>query len=201
MTPIHRLYFSILKIPSLNPITTATAITTAVVRHFSCKTDDDEWNDAWETAWLPDDLSGKNRAPWETDVNFSLSEPSTPPTNHTGSQLDMDSETKAFVEDMNENWDQRKGKPINASKNYGMVEKEGTDGGAAATELYSLENIKRDYRLKKQRVHAGLWVKEIEKMEEAKLGDSGAGDDIEKLLDSCSEYASLALSILVPLSR
>lgn len=51
--------------------------------------------------------------------------------------------------------------------------------------LYSLENIKKDYRLKKQRIHAGLWVKEIEKQEEAKLG---AGDDIERLLDTAYEY-------------
>ncbi|KAM7464533.1 hypothetical protein LguiA_032654 [Lonicera macranthoides] len=41
----------------------------------------------------------------------------------------------------------------------------------------------------KQRIHAGLWMKEIEKQEEAKLGDSilGRSDDIERLLDSCSE--------------
>lgn len=193
MTPIRRLCFLLLKNPSLNP-------TTTVVRRFSTtKTGDDEWNDAWETAWLPDDLAGKTRAPWETDVNFSLSSSeATPSQNPNDSHLDMDSETKAFVEDMNENWDQRKGKPRssnsssnNGNKNDGVVKKEGIGGVAegASSELYRLDNIKRDYRLKKQRVHAGLWVKEIEKMEEAKLGDSisGAGDDIEKLLDSCSE--------------
>ncbi|KAL3511143.1 hypothetical protein ACH5RR_030544 [Cinchona calisaya] len=189
MTPIRRFCFHhILKNPSLNP--TNTTITATVVRRFSTtKTGDDEWNDAWETAWLPDDLSGKTRAPWETDVNFTATAPSQNPIQ--SQQLDMDSETKAFVEDMNENWDQRKGKPRNdnGNRNDGVVKKEGNAGGASAGELYKLENIKRDYRLKKQRVHAGLWVKEIEKMEEAKLGDSisGAGDDIEKLLDSCSE--------------
>ncbi|XP_027097720.2 protein GAMETE CELL DEFECTIVE 1, mitochondrial [Coffea arabica] len=191
MTPIRRLCF-LLKNPPLNPTTTTT-----VFRHFSTsKTGDDEWNDAWETAWLPDDLAGKTRAPWETDVNFSLSSAETVPSqNPNNSHLDMDSETKAFVEDMNENWDQRKGKPrsssTNGDKNDGVVKKEGIGAGAAgaSSELYRLENIKRDYRLKKQRVHAGLWAKEIEKMEEARLGDSisGAGDDIEKLLDSCSE--------------
>lgn len=96
----------------------------------------------------------------------------------------MDAETKAFVEDMNENWNERRGAP---RKKQQEVEKErkGEDGSS----LYSLENLKKDYRLKKQRIHAGLWVKEIEKMEEAKLGDSGFGasDDIERLLDSCSE--------------
>nr|GEY45511.1 hypothetical protein [Tanacetum cinerariifolium] len=40
----------------------------------------------------------------------------------------------------------------------------------------------------KQRVHAGLWVKEIEKMEEAKLGGSaGAADDLDRFLDTASE--------------
>ena len=48
-------------------------------------------------------------------------------------------------------------------------------------------------------VHAGLWVKEIEKLKEAKLGDSvvGGGDDIQRLLDSCSEYASISLFLSV----
>lgn len=44
-----------------------------------------------------------------------------------------------------------------------------------------------DYRLRKQRIHSGLWMKEIEKMEESKLGGSEAGDDIDRLLDSCAE--------------
>ncbi|KAM7468552.1 hypothetical protein LguiB_016114 [Lonicera macranthoides] len=28
-----------------------------------------EWNNAWELAWLPDDLSAKNPGPWETSDN------------------------------------------------------------------------------------------------------------------------------------
>ncbi|GKG58648.1 hypothetical protein Tco_0594418, partial [Tanacetum coccineum] len=35
------------------------------------------------------------------------------------------------------------------------------------------------------RIHAGLWVKEIEKMEEAKLG--GSADDLDRFLDTASE--------------
>lgn len=182
MIPIRRVCFNILRNPSLNPTTIAIA-----ARLFSSNTGDDEWNDAWETAWLPDDLSGKNRAPWEADVNFSQDTLTNPTNSQIVPPADLDSETKAFVEDMNENWEQRKGKPKTSIKTDGVLKKEGNDGG-----LYSLQNIKMDYRVKKQRVHAGLWVKEIEKMEEAKLGDefSGAGDDIEKLLDSCSEYTS-----------
>ncbi|GLU17097.1 hypothetical protein SLE2022_334920 [Rubroshorea leprosula] len=155
---------------------------TAIFKLFSTKSTkngDDEWNDAWETAWLPDDVSPNNRAPWETDVNFSS------PTKSTNLvlQSDLDAETKAFVEDMNENWNERRKSP--RKKQQEQEERKGDNGSS----LYSLENIKKDYRLKKQRIHAGLWVKEIERMEEAKLGDSGLGasDDIERLLDSCSE--------------
>lgn len=130
---------------------------------------DDEWNNAWESAWLPEDLSAKNRAPWETDVNFSSSESA------IVLPSDVDAETKAFVEDMTENWNERrKGQQKQEEKR---------------DSLYNLENMKKDYRLKKQRLHAGLWMKEIEKQEEAKLGDlvAGGGDDIDRLLDSYSE--------------
>ncbi|KAG5602718.1 hypothetical protein H5410_034088 [Solanum commersonii] len=173
----------------------------AVRRRLSTKSGNDGWNDAWEAAWLPDDLSGKNRAPWEVDVNFALSDDTSnatsklsllsDDTNNTTKNIqiesrvpEVDTETKAFVEDMNENWHLRKGKQ---QKNGG----EGININENESSLYSLENIKRDYRLKKQRVHAGLWLKEIEKMEETELGDSiggsGNADDIERLLDSCSE--------------
>lgn len=134
----------------------------------------EEWNDAWESAWLPEDLSAKHRAPWETDVHFSSA---------SEAVVVEDSEAKAFVEDMNENWNQRKGSKPKTQ------EKQQNDSDSSKGSLYSLENMKKDYRLKKQRIHAGLWMKEIEKEEEAKLGDSmvNGGDDIEKLLDSCSE--------------
>lgn len=145
---------------------------------------DDEWNDTWESAWLPEDLSPKNKAPWESDVNFPTGNPT------IVLPSDADAETKAFVEDMNENWNERR--KASQTQKQGMLqqEKDGDgDGGGGGGSLYSLENIKKDYRLKKQRIHANLWMKEIEKQEEARLGDSitGTGDDIERLMDSCSE--------------
>lgn len=155
----------------------------SLLRHLSTtKNDgDDDWNDAWETAWLPDDLSGKNtRAPWESDVNFGI------PTVRAGEvelPSDVDAETKAFVAEMNENWEERRKKRENTEEEE-KKNKMGNDNGGSG--LYSLENVKRDYRLKKQRIHAGLWMKEIEKLEEAKLG-GWSGDDIDKLLDTCSE--------------
>ncbi|KAK7309770.1 hypothetical protein RJT34_06764 [Clitoria ternatea] len=140
-------------------------------RHWSSsrrsRSGEDEWNEAWESAWLPEDLTPKTRAPWETDVNFPSS----------AADADADAETKAFVEEMNENWNERR---------KGSKEKEKKEENST---LYSLENMKKDYRLKKQRMHAGLWMKEIEKLQEAKLRDSdvASGDDIQKLLDSCSD--------------
>lgn len=194
MNRVFRLRFTTLKNPILNPSTAAATTTriAAALRQLSTKSGEDEWNDAWETAWLPEDLSGKNRAPWETDVNFSLPTQSTPLSDSSKDSennlpSDIDSETKAFVEEMTDNWEQRKGKPRINTRDQNGVGK--TDGDGGNERLYSLENMKRDYRLKKQRIHAGLWMKEIEKMEEAKLADSitGGGDDIDKLLDSCSE--------------
>ncbi|XP_058777284.1 protein GAMETE CELL DEFECTIVE 1, mitochondrial-like [Vicia villosa] len=140
----------------------------ATTRHLSIRNSrsgEDEWNEAWESAWLPQDLTPKARAPWEGDVNFVT---------------EADAETKAFVEEMNENWNERR----KGSKKEDNEKKE--ENGA----LYSLENIKKDYRLKKQKLHAGLWSKEIEKLEEAKLGDSDVpvgDDDIQRLLNSCSD--------------
>ncbi|XP_016485326.1 protein GAMETE CELL DEFECTIVE 1, mitochondrial-like [Nicotiana tabacum] len=186
MNSIRKLPLTFLKKPLINPTFSA-----AVRRRLSTKSGDDEWNDAWESAWLPDDLSGKNRAPWEADVNFALPDDTTNTTENTQNvprASEVDAETKAFVEDMNENWHLRKGKQQKNSTNddneKGIIKMNENESS-----LYSLENIKRDYRLKKQRIHAGLWLKEIDKMEEAKLGDSigGNADDIEKLLDSCSE--------------
>ncbi|VFQ92220.1 unnamed protein product [Cuscuta campestris] len=180
MNTIPRLCFSILRKPLLNPASSQT-----VVRRLSGKTGDDEWNVAWEAAWLPEDLSGKNRAPWEADVNFSLPNDTSSSDSQALLPSDADPETRAFVEDMNDNWDQRKGKTPKKSSNTDDVSAKKAED---ETSLYSLENIRKDYRVKKQRIHAGLWVKEIEKMEEAKLGgDSGDADDIEKLLDSASE--------------
>ncbi|WCJ41108.1 Protein GAMETE CELL DEFECTIVE 1 mitochondrial [Euphorbia peplus] len=129
---------------------------------------DDEWNDTWETAWLPEDLTAKNRDPWETDVNY-------PSTTNTS---EVDSETKAFVEDMNEKWDERRKKQQLERPPEGTTEN--------GTSLYSLDNIKKDYRLKKQRIHASLWMKEIQKQQEANLGGDSP-HEIDTLLDSCSQ--------------
>ncbi|KAG6399902.1 hypothetical protein SASPL_141387 [Salvia splendens] len=158
---------------ALNPNTAAVGVRPLSTKR-PTKTGEEEWNDAWETAWLPDDLSGKS------DVSFSLPAAAVNPQAAISSPPEeIDTETKAFVEDMNDNWDQRKGK---------SAKKDSDRNAASSSSLYSLDNVKRDYRLTKQKIHAGLWAKEIEKLEEAKLGNFVSGaNDIEKLLDSASE--------------
>lgn len=129
---------------------------------------DGEWNDAWETAWLPDDLSPVGeRAPWE---------PANSSANDVGLPIEADADTQAFVAEMNERWNERRG-ARGSQKGSQLVE---PAEGVVQKSTY-------DYRVRKHRIHAGLWMKEIEKMEEAKLGDSNASDDLDHLLDSCSE--------------
>ncbi|XP_066392640.1 protein GAMETE CELL DEFECTIVE 1, mitochondrial-like [Miscanthus floridulus] len=145
-------------------------------------TGNDEWNDAWETAWLPGDSPASSpapAAPWESPASASASASSVPAI-----AAEVDPDTKAFVADMDERWAERRaasrrGQPQRASRAA-----EGGEGGAAARKKAQAD----DYRTRKQRVHAALWVKEIEKMEEARLGGGGGGaDDIDRLLDSCSD--------------
>ncbi|XP_073110148.1 protein GAMETE CELL DEFECTIVE 1, mitochondrial isoform X2 [Elaeis guineensis] len=135
----------------------------------SAATGDDEWNDAWETAWLPEDPSTRDRAPWEPD-------PTSPSAAATSLPSDIDADTKAFVAEMDERWSERR-----AAKKLQQ--------GDTALERVEKNSKKAgdDYRVRKQRIHAGLWMKEIEKMEEVKLGGSNPNDDIDRLLDSCSE--------------
>ncbi|BAS84436.1 protein GAMETE CELL DEFECTIVE 1, mitochondrial-like [Oryza sativa Japonica Group] len=137
-------------------------------------TGDDEWNDAWETSWLPGDSptsSPAPAAPWESPTSGAATVPAI--------SAEVDPDTKAFVADMDERWAERRA----ASRRPRPAPRAEGAGGAAAKKAQADE-----YRARKQRVHAALWVKEIEKMEEARLGGGGGGaDDIDRLLDSCSE--------------
>ncbi|PSR96759.1 Neugrin-like protein [Actinidia chinensis var. chinensis] len=54
-------------------------------------------------------------------------------------------------------------------------------------EVYTVEKLARDYRIMRQRVHAILWLKEIEEEEEKKLGHP-LDDSVELLLDTCPEF-------------
>ncbi|KAK6937663.1 hypothetical protein RJ641_031171 [Dillenia turbinata] len=54
-------------------------------------------------------------------------------------------------------------------------------------EVYTVEKLAKDYRIMRQRVHAILWLKELEEEEEKKLGRP-LDDSIELLLDTCPEF-------------
>lgn len=53
-------------------------------------------------------------------------------------------------------------------------------------EEYTVERLAKEYRIMRQRVHAILWLKELEEEEEKKLGHK-LDDSVELLLDSCPE--------------
>lgn len=53
-------------------------------------------------------------------------------------------------------------------------------------EVYTIEKLAKDYRIMRQRVHAILWLKELEEEEEKKHGP--LDDSIEVLLDTCPEF-------------
>lgn len=53
-------------------------------------------------------------------------------------------------------------------------------------EVYTVEKLAKDYRIMRQRVHAILWLKELEEEEEKKLGHP-LDDSVEQLLDSFPE--------------
>ncbi|XP_016900637.1 protein GAMETE CELL DEFECTIVE 1, mitochondrial [Cucumis melo] len=54
-------------------------------------------------------------------------------------------------------------------------------------EVYTIEKLAKDYRIMRQRVHAILWLKELEEEEEKKLGHP-LDDSIELLLDDFPEF-------------
>ncbi|GJY37383.1 hypothetical protein Tco_0422761 [Tanacetum coccineum] len=97
----------------------------------------------------------------------------------------LDADTKAFVEDMADNWEQRRKIGRTSKTKREQEEERLTKLKEDEESLYSLENVKMDYRVMKQRVYAGLWVKEIGKMGEAKLG--GSVDDLDRFLDTACE--------------
>ena len=53
-------------------------------------------------------------------------------------------------------------------------------------EVYTVEKLAKDYRVMRQRVHAILWLKEMEEEEEKKLGKP-LDDSVEILLDNFPE--------------
>lgn len=55
----------------------------------------------------------------------------------------------------------------------------------ANPEEYTVERLAKEYRIMRQRVHAILWLKELEEEEEKKHGP--LDDSVEVLIDTCPE--------------
>ncbi|KAJ6817558.1 uncharacterized protein M6B38_410825 [Iris pallida] len=180
-------------LPKRFPFTaTATAIATVVIskkllphRHFSLSkkkpssaaaSADDDWNDAWESAWLPNDSTTTTTTtpPWENSASATTSSVAAAAAANDES---IDADTKAFVAEMDDRWSERRAAKKQQQTNRQPEQQKNTSN-----------NDKDVYRLRKQRIHAGLWMKEIDKLEESRLGTGpAAADDIDRLLDSCSE--------------
>lgn len=62
-------------------------------------------------------------------------------------------------------------------------------------EVNTVEKLAKDYRIMRQRVHAILWLKELEEEEEKKLGHP-LDDSVELLLDTCPEYVTNSYLVL-----
>jgi hypothetical protein len=60
---------------------------------------------------------------------------------------------------------------------------------------YTVERLAKDFRVMRQRVHAILWLKEMEEEEERKQGKP-LDDSVEILLDSCPEYVTISFASL-----
>ncbi|KAH9317886.1 hypothetical protein KI387_019655, partial [Taxus chinensis] len=157
--------------------------------------DNEEWNEAWESVWIPEDTK---KAPWEVNNDISS----------TSSWLDLPLEEdddhcdpKQFLHNVNSKLDQMTNlmKQITEEKpRPDIIPSEEEKGKTQQMQLhkenpedYMASKISRDYRNTKRRVHASLWLKEIEKQEEAKLGNT-ADDDIDQLLDNCSQFFDYA---------
>eukprot|EP01018_Ginkgo_biloba_P005887 Gb_11832 [translate_table: standard] len=177
-------------------------------RHYSGKSgkgyqdendDEEEWNEAWESAWIPEDSTGTDKAPWEGNKQHKDSWFSSWSTNSQGSEEPVQEEhgadAKQFLSNINDKMSQMTSlmKQVTEegnNSNYSLTEEDKTkmqELHKEDLEVYTVDKLAKDYRIKKQRVHATMWLKEIEKEEEAKLG-TPLDDDIEQLLDNCSEF-------------
>lgn len=151
----------------------------------------EEWDEAWESVWIPEKT---DKVPWELDKDASSTSswPDMPLE-----EEDEDCDPKQFLHNVNNKFDQMTNlmKQITEDQprtNIILPEEEKWNTQPKQfveenPEDYTGSKISKDYRITKMRVHASLWLKEIEKQEEAKLGNP-ADDDIDKLLDDCSQF-------------
>ncbi|KAJ0034059.1 hypothetical protein Pint_25984 [Pistacia integerrima] len=59
-------------------------------------------------------------------------------------------------------------------------------------DIYTIERLAKDYRVTRQRVHAILWLKELEEEEEKKFGHP-FNESVELLVDTCPEIPKVRM--------
>ncbi|WVZ68485.1 hypothetical protein U9M48_017419 [Paspalum notatum var. saurae] len=159
----------------------------------------DEWGSTWSTGLTKDHFDGSSPS-----VGRPVPSPSAPISRQQAIARDMD-EVEGMVRDMEresktyaDSWDDRMQQTCALLK---QVREPGARGSylkdSEKQEMYRLhkedpatytvERLAKDFRVMRQRVHAILWLKEMEEEEERKRGEP-LDDSIEILLDSCPEF-------------
>ncbi|XP_066309827.1 protein GAMETE CELL DEFECTIVE 1, mitochondrial-like [Miscanthus floridulus] len=171
----------------------------------------DEWGSTWSTGLTKDHFDGSSPSVGRPVPSPSVGHPvpsqSAPVSREQAAVRSMDEwdemirdlersnvEAKAFVD----SWDDRMRETCALLK---QVREPGARGSylkdSEKQEMYRLhkedpatytvERLAKDFRVMRQRVHAILWLKEMEEEEERKRGQP-LDDSIEILLDSCPEF-------------
>lgn len=144
----------------------------------------------------PDDLGWDSAAsPWSTGLTRDHFDGDAVGLQGEGASAEMEREGRksaAFVD----GWEER-------LRETGVLLKQVMEPGARGSYLkdsekaemyrlhkadpaaYTVERLAKDYRVMRQRVHAILWLKELEEEEEKKRGP--LDDSVELLLDTCPE--------------
>ncbi|VAH65032.1 unnamed protein product [Triticum turgidum subsp. durum] len=160
----------------------------------------DEWGSSWSTGITKDHFDGSASA-------VGRPSPSAPVSKELAAVRTMDEEDeilrsvdrdnkegRAYVD----SWDKRFHETCELLK---QVREPGSRGAylkdSEKQEMYRLhkedpatytvERLAKDFRVMRQRVHAILWLKEMEEEEERKQGKP-LDDSVEILLDSCPEF-------------
>lgn len=187
--------------------------------------DDDEWNDAWESAWIPDESSSGKVPWEQEDSCSSFSSPWPTPAhpyeeekegrdvttvhNINSKMEQMTTLMKRITQVEEKEEDQQSKTPtLQFHPHPDPQEEDERDMRQSQQQLLFKENYledyrdskktvskEEDYRLTKNRVHAALWLKEIQKQQEeasASLGGNPPNDDIDQLLDKCSQFFDYA---------
>nr|AGT17444.1 Ribosomal protein L20 [Saccharum hybrid cultivar R570] len=171
----------------------------------------DEWGSTWSTGLTKDHFDGSSPSVGRPVASPSVGHPvpsqSAPVSRERAAVRSMDEwdemirdlersnvEAKAFVD----SWDDRMRETCALLK---QVREPGARGSylkdSEKQEMYRLhkedpatytvERLAKDFRVMRQRVHAILWLKEMEEEEERKRGEP-LDDSVEILLDSCPEF-------------